>query len=181
MCNHTIICHCDCPPAVRIAEGLADNHCDLSLAVPRDCPRYVDCSCFLSISHLCILRIMDPSSCILTCTCMASTVKRALTVVWWICRFFALFSQMKKIRVWVANPDVQIACYPNELQSAACFPKPTTVTAPCGLRITQMSGQFSLSWWERGCPLSRKIAELGGLWKICAVWTVCQSGEVTSS
>jgi len=40
ICNHTIICHCFCPPAVRLAEGLADEHRDRSLAVPRDC---VDC------------------------------------------------------------------------------------------------------------------------------------------
>ena len=26
ICNHTIICHRDCPPAVCLAEGLADNH-----------------------------------------------------------------------------------------------------------------------------------------------------------
>ena len=41
LCNHTIICHRDCPPAVRLAEGLVDDHCDGSLAVPRDCPRKI--------------------------------------------------------------------------------------------------------------------------------------------
>ena len=37
MCNHTIICRCDCPPAVSLAEGLADDHRNRLLAVPRDC------------------------------------------------------------------------------------------------------------------------------------------------
>ena len=31
-------------------------------------------------------------------------------------------SQIKKIRVLVAKPDVQIACHPNDRQSAACSP-----------------------------------------------------------
>ena len=37
ICNHTIICHRDCLPANRLAEGLADDHRDRSLAVPFDC------------------------------------------------------------------------------------------------------------------------------------------------
>ena len=38
ICNLTIICHRNCPPAVRLAEGLADDNRERSLAVPCDCP-----------------------------------------------------------------------------------------------------------------------------------------------
>ena len=41
ICNHTIICHRgppQMPPAVRLGEGLADDHRDCSLAVHRNCP-----------------------------------------------------------------------------------------------------------------------------------------------
>ena len=38
ICNHKIICHRYFLPAVRLAEGLADDHRDRLLAVPRDCP-----------------------------------------------------------------------------------------------------------------------------------------------
>ena len=54
-------------------------------------------------------------------------------------------SQIKKIMVFVAKPDVQIACHPNKRQSLH-VPPPTTATAPRGLRIAEMSGQFS---WSR--------------------------------
>ena len=41
ICNHTIICHCGSPrlpPAVCLVKGLADKHCDCSLAFHRDFP-----------------------------------------------------------------------------------------------------------------------------------------------
>ena len=38
ICNHKIICHRYFLPAVRLAEGLADDHRDRLLAVPLDCP-----------------------------------------------------------------------------------------------------------------------------------------------
>ena len=38
ICNHKLICHRDFLPAVRLSEGLADDHRDRLLAVPRDCP-----------------------------------------------------------------------------------------------------------------------------------------------
>ena len=41
ICNRTLICHRDGHPAVRLAEGLADDHRDRSLAVRRDCPRKI--------------------------------------------------------------------------------------------------------------------------------------------
>ena len=43
-----------------------------------------------------------------------------------------LCTQIKKIRVLVAKPELLISCPPR-----------TTATAPRGLRIAQMSGQFS--------------------------------------
>ena len=49
ICNNTIICQCGpsrLSSAVRLAEGLADDHCDRLLAVPRDCPlkiKFVRC------------------------------------------------------------------------------------------------------------------------------------------
>ena len=72
-------------------------------------------------------------------------------------------SQMKKIRVLVAKPELLISCHPNEWQSAPFPPAVTTTTAPHGMRIAQMSGQFSWS---------------GGLCKNQTVWTVCYRHKI---
>ena len=55
-----------------------------------------------------------------------------------LCRIIC--SQIKKIRVLVAKPALLISCHPAVRRVS---PPRTTATAPCGLRIAQMSGQFS--------------------------------------
>ena len=77
-------------------------------------------------------------------------------------------SQIKKIRVLVAKPELLISsCHPNERQSAV-FPPRATETAPCGLRIAQMSAQFSWSWLS----VLMKNRGVGWSCKISAVLTV---------
>ena len=67
-------------------------------------------------------------------------------------------SQIKTIRVLVANPECNDILSLKERQSALFSPQ-TTATAPSGLRIAQMRGQFSWPRTVRSTP--RQIVAVG--------------------
>ena len=78
-------------------------------------------------------------------------------------------SQIKKIRVLVAKPELLISCHPNEWQSSG-----PPRQHPVAWESPNLSGQFSWSWrWadfplntttDSGCPRSWKMAGSGDFW-----------------
>ena len=67
-CTHTIICHCRSPRlpiVVCPTESFADDHCDHSLDVPRDCPRCVDCTYRLGDCQWSLFNILQCKICLI--------------------------------------------------------------------------------------------------------------------
>ena len=104
------------------------------------------------------------------CTCMASTVKCTWesTVIGLICNFFTLFQTLK----FCCQTRCTNSLSPEQAKVCYMFPLRTTATAPCGLRIAQMSVDKWTVRLTSGCQHSWKIAWLEWLWKIRAVWSV---------
>ena len=102
---------------------------------------------FLSTSHLRTLYIENhrPDKLFTYMYIMASTVKITLesTVILLICHFVALFVlKQKRVGIWLQNQMYKYLVTWTS-RSPPCVPSRTTATAPSGLRIVQMSGQFS--------------------------------------
>ena len=116
----------------------------------------------LHICVHCISRITDPSSCLQTCT-----LWRPRWNVHWYRQSFDRFvfcciicSQIKKIRVLVAKPELLISCHPNERQSAVFSPEDHRDTTP-----------WLENRWLRLSALMKNRG-VGGTCKIRAVWIV---------
>ena len=79
---------------------------------------------------------------------------------WFVTLLHYLFSNKKKIRVLVVKSELLISCHTNERQSAVHSPQ-NTATAHCGLRSTQMSGQFSIRSMPRQRVAQEKLQSQG--------------------
>ena len=77
-------------------------------------------------------------------------------------------SQIEKIRVLIAKPELLISCHPNKRRSAFFFSR-TTATAPRRLRIAQKSAQFRTVRKEWLSALMQKSQVGGTLYNPCGV------------
>ena len=129
---------------------------------------------FHSCVH-CISRITDPSSCLHTCTVwrheMYIGIDSHLIDLSLCC---IICSQIKKITVLVAKPELLISCHPNERQYAVCSPvDPVAWESPKW--ADNLAGRGVDREWLSALMKNRGI---GGICKIRAVWKVCYNDHL---
>ena len=121
----------------------------------------------LSTSHLRTLYIENhgPIKLFTVMYIMASTVKCTLeSTVVDLSLCYIICSQIKKVRVLVAKPELLISCHTNHRVPPA--------TAPRVLRIAQVSRQFCWSQHWADCPAHEKSRDRGDFVKsaLCALY-----------
>ena len=109
ICNHTIICHCGSPrlpPAVCLVKGLADKHCDWSLAFHRDFPckikfvcggsgkrKSAQCGLQYPVNDFCTLGVIDIMQ-LFTLPSLGSTLPVHLQILLSVVRFVQVGHQV---------------------------------------------------------------------------------------
>ena len=84
----------DYPPAVLLAEGLADNHRNRSLAVPRDCPLKIKFVCAVWTE---CLRYKKQTTLDWSCSCTIYTLSFFVSKTLFMSTLYVKYTHLKKL------------------------------------------------------------------------------------